>query len=83
MHPERRRLLSSAGSDPSSSRTATVSQMEDMHHEHEEEAPAVREVLSAHQLQTMGTLTHFPQYPNFIESVKQCEVSFFPLRDDQ
>ena len=83
MHPERRRLLSSAGSDPSSSRTAAVSQMEDMHHQREEEVPAVREVLSAHQLQTMGTLMHFLQYSNFIEPVKQCEVSFFPSRDDQ
>ena len=36
-----------------------MSQMEDMHHEHEEEVLAVCEVLSAHQLQMMGTLTHF------------------------
>jgi len=83
MQPERRRLLSSAGSDPSSSRTAAVSQMEDMHHECEDEAPAVREVLNAHQLQTMSTLTHFWQYSNFIEPVKQCEVNFFPLHNDQ
>ena len=83
MHPERRGLPSSAGSDPSSSTTAAGPQREDMHQGREEEARAVREVLNAHQLQTMSTLTHFSQYSSFIDPGKQCEVPFFPLPDDQ